>query len=111
MVTIGLTVFSVLAGLATLWGVSLQLADRRFSRGVAQSRKFPIKIHRSISYKDYITALERLASLINERREIPDVVVFVRKQQEDATAAMASIEDAAECGERADGLVSAALGR
>ncbi|HUY45857.1 MAG TPA: transposase [Streptosporangiaceae bacterium] len=32
-------------------------------------------------------------------------------RQETATAAMASIEDAAECGERADALVSAALGR
>src|SRR5271157_5916285 len=38
------------------------------------------------------------------------LLVFVTKQ-ETATAAMASIEDAAECGERADALVSAALGR
>ena len=36
---------------------------------------------------------------------------FVRKQDNDATAAMASIEDAAECGERADGLVSGLLGQ
>ena len=35
---------------------------------------------------------------------------FVEKQ-ETATAAVASIEDAAECGERADGLVSGVLGR
>jgi hypothetical protein len=37
-------------------------------------------------------------------------LVFVRKQ-ETATAAMASIEDAAECGERADALVSGVLGK
>ena len=37
--------------------------------------------------------------------------IFVRKQDDDATAAVASIEDAAEYGERADALVSALLGR
>jgi SRSO17 transposase len=36
---------------------------------------------------------------------------FVRKQDNDATAAMASIEDAAECGNIADGLVSGLLGQ
>ena len=39
------------------------------------------------------------------------VPVFVTKQDNDATAAMASIEDAAECGERADALVRDLLGR
>ena len=39
------------------------------------------------------------------------VPVFVTKQDNDATAAMASIEDAAEYGERADVLVSGLLGR
>ncbi len=36
---------------------------------------------------------------------------FVRKQDNDATTAVASIEDAAECGERADALVKGLLGR
>ena len=36
---------------------------------------------------------------------------FVRKQDNDTTAAMASIEDAAGCGERADALVSGLLSR
>ena len=46
----------------------------------------------------------------NVRRPWP-VPGFVRKQDNDTTAAVASIEDAAECGERADALVRALLGR
>lgn len=68
--TVLLGIFSVITGAVSLWGAGIQVMDRRLSQKIAKATRYPIKIRRSISSKDYDDALAGL------QRHILNVAAF-----------------------------------
>jgi adenine/guanine phosphoribosyltransferase-like PRPP-binding protein len=56
---------------------TITILDLLVSRRVSKSAALPIRIRRSIRFRDYVKALDRLALELDNRRSIPDCVVGI----------------------------------
>lgn len=72
-----IVVLTIVTSAVTLWGGLLQALDYRMTRLVARAVVFPIKIRRSVSYANYLRAVDQLRQVIDARRLVPDIVVGV----------------------------------
>lgn len=86
-----LVVFSVVTGFITVWGGVVQALDYRMSRTVASTESFPIRIRRSISYSQYLRAIDQFRRVVGERHLVPDLVVGIQYSAMGPAAEIAKI--------------------
>ena len=72
-----LTVLGFAGLIIGLTASAITILDVLVSRRVSRSATFPVRIRRSIRFRDYAKALDRLAQELDAKRSIPDCIVGI----------------------------------
>lgn len=72
-----LTFLAVISAIFTIIAFVGFVLDLIRSRAIRRAEVFPVNIHRSIRFGDYVAALRRYEQLLKQDRDHPDVVVGI----------------------------------